>query len=96
MSDLIERQAAISIIQNWLNNDTGYSWGEKNVMKCAISELESLPSVTPQQNTGRWLPLCDEEGFAISYFCSECDLPMETEEKTTFCPACGVKMEVEE
>ena len=55
MSDLIERQAAINIIKNWLFNDTGYSLGEKNVMKCTIAELEDLPSVTPQQKTGRWI-----------------------------------------
>ena len=49
--DAISRQDAISIIQNWLNFDTGYSWGEKNVMKCAISELRDLPSVsTEKQN----------------------------------------------
>ena len=47
--DMISRQAAISIIENWLFCDTGYSWGEKNVMKCTISELEDLPSVNPQK-----------------------------------------------
>lgn len=56
MSDLISRQAAINIIKNWLFNDTGYSCGEKNVMKCTINELRDLPSFT--QKTG-WIPVSE-------------------------------------
>ena len=96
MSDLIERQAAISIIQNWLNNDTGYSWGEKNVMKCAIEELRNLPSVT--QKTGHWI----EDDGVWKFMCSVCKEsvnPMPTcmgKPLMKYCPNCGVKMEVEE
>ena len=48
--DAISRQTAIGIIQNWLNSDTGYSWGEKNVMLCTIDELSALPSVNTEKN----------------------------------------------
>ena len=101
-NDAISRQAAISIIQNWLNNDTGYSWGEKNVMKCAISELEDLPSVTPQQKTGHWITKVksDLRGdmWPSNPKCSICGKEpyySNTIYNYNFCPYCGAKMEVE-
>ena len=50
--DAISRQAAIDIIQNWLDFDAGYSDGEKNVMGCAIDELKGLPSVRVAEKVG--------------------------------------------
>lgn len=86
--DLISRQEAIGIIRNWLNFE-GYSYGEKNVMKCAINELIDLPSVNTEK-TGR----C-KRGFGnTSCTCSECGGNGEYIFK--FCPHCGAKMEVEE
>lgn len=58
--------------------------------------LTRLPSVTPKQKMGRWLAVENEDMHTVDYFCSECDLPLETEERTPFCPNCGKKMEVEE
>lgn len=51
--DAISRQAAIGIIQNWLNFDSGYSVGEKNVMLCMINELRDLPSVQRTSNANK-------------------------------------------
>lgn len=45
---------------------------------------------------GRWLAVENEDMETVGYYCSECDLPMETEEQTSFCPNCGATMEVEE
>ena len=42
---------------------------------------------------GHWIAEENEEMETIGYYCSECDLPMETEEKTNYCPNCGAKME---
>lgn len=42
--------------------------------------------------TGHWIAEENEEMETIGYYCSECDLPMETKEKTRFCPNCGAKM----
>lgn len=41
---------------------------------------------------GHWMGIENEEMEVIDYFCSECDMPMQTEEKTAFCPSCGAKM----
>lgn len=58
--------------------------------------IYDLPSVTPQQRVGKWMATENEDMNIVGYYCSCCDLPMETEEKTTYCPNCGAKMEVEE
>lgn len=46
--------------------------------------------------TGRWVATENEEMEIVGFFCSECDLPLETEEKTAYCPHCGSKMEQNE
>ena len=45
---------------------------------------------------GKWIPTENEEMEIDGYFCSVCDLPMETEEKTDFCPNCGADMRKDE
>lgn len=42
---------------------------------------------------GRWYATEDEEINIIGYYCSQCDLPMETENRTKYCPYCGCQME---
>lgn len=99
--DAISRQAVIGIIQNWLNSDTGYSCGEKNVMKCTIDELRNLPSVNTKK-TGRWIAQ-DIHNCHTNFKCSECGyihnfmhLYGEPTADYTYCPNCGAKMGVEE
>ena len=41
---------------------------------------------------GRWIATENEEMNIVGYYCSCCDLPMETEEKTKYCPNCGAEM----
>lgn len=60
----------------------------KSVCK-AINELPSVQSTRPK---GKWLAAENEEMNIVGYYCSSCDLPMETEDKTAFCPNCGVRM----
>lgn len=43
MSDLIKRQAAINELVRW-GKIPGYSRGERNVIACVISMLDTLPS----------------------------------------------------
>ena len=43
MSDLIKRQAAINELVRW-GKVPGYSRGERNVIACVISMLDTLPS----------------------------------------------------
>jgi len=53
-------------------------------------------SVLSQPKIGRWLAVENEDMETVGCYCSECDLPLETEERTPFCPNCGAKMEVEQ
>lgn len=55
-----------------------------------------MSNIQPNQKMGRWLAVDNEDMYTVDYFCSECDLPLETAERTPFCPNCGAKMEVEE
>lgn len=41
---------------------------------------------------GHWIAGEDEEGNIVGHYCSECDLPLETEDKTMYCPHCGCRM----
>lgn len=94
--DAISRHAAIEIIKNWIDHDMGYSWEEKNIMRCAIVELENLPPVSVAEKTGRWIPVKGYEGLLCK--CSNCCKDGERykhrthQSKTNFCPDCGAKM----
>ena len=61
--------------------------------------IRALPSVSPQQRTGRWIQK-EEEGDAepfIIWECSECHCVDEDGKPSyKYCPQCGCKMEVEE
>lgn len=46
MDDLISRQDALSFLRNW-ERVKDYSWGERNIIKATINEIESLPSAQP-------------------------------------------------
>lgn len=54
--------------------------------------LDKLPSVTPTRPKGKWIAQENEEMQIVGYYCSNCDMPMETENKTRFCPNCGADM----
>ena len=43
MDDLISRQQAINKIKPWLEAK-GYGWGELNMLRAVINELENMPS----------------------------------------------------
>jgi len=59
-----------------------------------VEDLPSvIPPITPQKKMGRWIAVENEEMKTVGYYCLECDLPMETEYRTKFCPICGAKME---
>jgi rubrerythrin len=58
--------------------------------------VNKLPSVNPHESkTGRWIAVENEEMKTVGYYCSKCDLPMETEYRTKLCPNCGANMESE-
>lgn len=81
-TNAISRQAAIDAMRE----ETCLScWDAKYI-------LEHLPSVSTEK-IGRWIATENEEMEIDGYYCSNCDLPMETEERTEYCPNCGAKME---
>jgi len=99
--DAISRQAAIDAIY------ARYIGGKEAVDKApasdhyaegideAVCAVEDLPSVTPQQKTGRWVkvhPLqADDVGAYMCSYCKVGDWNLKGTEK--FCPNCGAKME---
>lgn len=97
--DAISREAAIRAIEALqrpiMREESNYYQFKFSGMSEALGAVENLPSVTPQQRTGRWID--DEFGSK----CSCCgiythldkfDRPM----KFKCCSMCGAKMEVED
>lgn len=89
--DCISRQAVLNTIGNVPDYDDGMVW---EALSHAQRDVALLPSVTPQQKTGRWV---DDK-------CSVCGKGIEDliaspewyrDEEPNFCPFCGIKMESE-
>ena len=74
------------------NNGTGT---QQEVCKFLVNYMEILEKQMQEQKTGHWIAEENEGMETIGYYCSECDLPMETEEKTSYCPNCGCAMKGE-
>lgn len=102
MDDTISRQAAIDALFDW---EITYDWDdhcrEEDPKPAYIVSpsniIEHLPTVEPEQKTGRWIQ--DESG---DYKCSECggreDRFIYGREiwygngESNFCPNCGIRM----
>ena len=58
--------------------------------------IQALPSVTPQQRTGRWIEYVEPNDAEplVLWRCENCDTV--ERRKTSYCPDCGTRMEVEE
>ena len=80
--DLISRQAVLDELEKW-------DWQELYLPIHFKQILDDVPSV---DNKGEWIATENEEMEIDGYFCSKCDLPMSTDEKTPFCPFCGADM----
>ena len=76
--DVVSRQAVYEILDGNWNTDF------------LRAEVEKLPSVRPQEQTGHWIgvnPMVD------TLICSECGENIISEEfKSNYCPNCGAKM----
>lgn len=96
--DAVSRQAAIRAIEALqrpiMREESNYYQFKFSGMSEALGAVENLPSVTPQQRTGRWI----KQNYGWNWQCSECGFvtPPSAKEIFTFCPNCGAKMEVEE
>ena len=96
--DAISREAAIRAIEALqrpiMREESNYYQFKFSGMSEALGAVENLPSVTPQQRTGRWI----KQNYGWNWQCSECGFvtPPSAKEIFTFCPKCGAKMEVKE
>ena len=93
--DAISREAAIRAIEALqrpiMREESNYYQFKFSGMSEALGAVENLPSVTPQQKTGRWI---FDEILDKHYYCSECKSM--GVDYWDYCPNCGAKMEVEE
>lgn len=88
--DAVSRQAVFEQIAEWIISG---EYGFTNATDYLSKKIKALPSVTPQQRTGRWI----KQNYGWNWQCSECGFvtPPSAKEIFTFCPKCGCKMEVE-
>ena len=82
MSDLIDRQAVLQIIDEW--------YDDKADIEDLIVRITYMPSVTPTERTGKWT----HSNIPNSTFsmCTECGFNR-GELYFNFCPNCGCRME---
>lgn len=85
--DAISRQA----LQEWIKNK---SFGD--IVVASEHNFDCLPSVTPQQKIGYWMPKGKGDGFK-NWNCSKCGMLVRNSQKPWYkhCPDCGAKMESE-
>ena len=65
-----------------------------NVLTEVREKVRSLPSVTPQQRTGRWKFIVYDANRIGQYECSECHWNV-LMNVSDYCPHCGARMEVD-
>jgi hypothetical protein len=102
--DAISRQAAIRAIEALqrpiMREESNYYQFKFSGMSEALGAVENLPSVTPQQRTGRWIEVIDESDSLGNktwhHECSICGSDKSGWGTYKHCPDCGTKMEVEE
>ena len=84
----ISREEAYAVVDRML-------MGDRNHKIIALEEIQKLPSVTPQQRTGRWKFIVYDANCIGHYECSECHWNV-LMNVSAYCPNCGAKMEVQE
>lgn len=88
MDDLISRQTAIYNLANIAKN-CAKSDKQKALMGRCIYMIENMPSVFPEQKTGRWVL----NKHTDTVLCSQCGKCYGDE--YNYCPNCGTRMERE-
>jgi hypothetical protein len=97
--DAISRQAVLDGLAS-IAKAKAKSDAQKSLMGRVMFFTEQLPTVTPQQRTGRWIEVIDESDSLGNktwhHECSICGSDKSGWGTYKHCPDCGTKMEVEE
>lgn len=91
MSEYIDREAAIEIVEKYGLTNGSALGRHSGVGECISSEIAALPAadVVPVVH-GKWMPFHSEAAGDIQY-CSACEIGFDA--KTDYCPHCGAKMD---
>ena len=98
VGDMINRQDAIDILNKLdVSDGVGLSSVACYLQEEALCSIENLPSVQSERKTGKWIAKQNDYEYEAldSWKCSECEHVV-FEEKTNYCPNCGIRMEREE
>ncbi|HCI73504.1 MAG TPA: hypothetical protein DHV42_03070 [Lachnospiraceae bacterium] len=95
MDDLINREAVLQICREKIWN--GADDYDEISAKGIAERVKALPSVQPQQKTGRWIYDGEYKNGMMRMKCSNCRTVIETfdcQSRLRYCQNCGSKMEV--
>ena len=97
--DAISRQAVLDLMRGltrWCVRSEDGKWNNVGLLYDDVMfGIDRLPSVTPQQRTGRWKFTVYDANSIGHYECTECHWNV-LMNVSDYCPHCGAKMEVEE
>ena len=96
--DAVSRAKLQEKLQWIIDHGFPSSDGKHNLSaECVLEYVNSLPSVTPQPKTGKWIKIGEEAGaLGITYAevrCFNCGWSHSLIIPSNFCPNCGAKME---
>lgn len=98
--DCISRQAVLDAMShNWkhicfVSRRKQPTKGEKAVYLDMREMVRQMPSVTPQQKTGKWID-CSDEGYVECPFCGHATTCEDNIDELHYCFYCGARMEAE-
>ena len=91
--DTVSRQAVHETIEKWAGSMAVLVALPTREVRPLLDSIHKLPSVTPQQKTGKWIDdKCSVCGKGIENLIDSREWYRNEEPK--FCPFCGIKMEV--
>lgn len=98
---LIDSNYASEDINDWIeigqsileDVPTADAVSREDFTKAIKAGLKLQAELNADRPTGEWKATENDEMEVSGYYCSNCDLPLETEEKTNYCPNCGARME---
>lgn len=95
MADLIDRQAAIDVLEERIKANGYSNVALVSELNRSLGYLMSLPPAQPERKKGAWI---EEDDAIIHGHCSNCGWASVWQETDVFgmnyCPNCGAQMEV--